>query len=161
MPTTLSSIPIQGSTSRKGRAGSTPSSSMQTPPAFPTTPIEKPSKNFSTIFAAFLRVSRQRIHSYNNLASHSKGIGNIDAENRGGLFGNMPGSAGGILSPPFNGSTPPYNKSRIPSIQDFEIIKPISRGAFGYCCWGQPCCILCSSLVCPHVLLLIHLSYHS
>ncbi|KAG0023885.1 hypothetical protein BGZ81_007899 [Podila clonocystis] len=131
LPTTLGSIPIQGSISRKGRTGSTSGSSMQTPPAFPTTPIEKPSKNFSTIFAAFLRVSRQRIHSYNNLASHSKGIGNIDAETKSGLFGNMPGSAGGILSPPFNGSTPPYNKSRVPSIQDFEIIKPISRGAFG------------------------------
>ncbi|KAI9233890.1 MAG: kinase-like domain-containing protein [Podila humilis] len=102
---------------------------MQTPPAFPATPIEKPSKNFSTIFAAFLRVSRQRINSYNNLASHSKGIGNSD-EIRGGLFGNSSGSAG-IHSPPFNGSTPPYNKSRVPSIQDFEIIKPISRGAFG------------------------------
>ncbi|KAF9337656.1 hypothetical protein BG006_003569 [Podila minutissima] len=131
LPTTFGSIPIQGPISRKGRAGSTPSSSMQTPPTFPTTPIEKPSKNFSTIFAAFLRVSRQRIHSYNNLASHSKGIGNIDAETRGGLFGNTPGSAGGILSPPFNGPTTPYNKSRVPSIQDFEIIKPISRGAFG------------------------------
>ncbi|KAG0363709.1 hypothetical protein BG005_008079 [Podila minutissima] len=131
LPTTFGSIPIQGSISRKGRTGSTPSSSMQTPPTFPTTPIEKPSKNFSTIFAALLRVSRQRIHSYNNLASHSKGIGNTDAETRGGLFGNMPGSAGGILSPPFNGPTTPYNKSRVPSIQDFEIIKPISRGAFG------------------------------
>ncbi|KAG0081056.1 hypothetical protein BGZ92_000384, partial [Podila epicladia] len=131
LPTTLGSIPIQGSISRKGRTGSTPSSLMQTPPTFPTTPIEKPSKNFSTIFAAFLRVSRQRIHSYNNLASHSKGVGNIDAETRGGLFGNMPGSSGGILSPPFNGPTTPYNKIRVPSIQDFEIIKPISRGAFG------------------------------
>ncbi|KAF8986345.1 hypothetical protein BGZ52_009062 [Haplosporangium bisporale] len=129
LPTTLDSIPIQGSISRKGRTGSTPSLSMQTPPAFPTTPVEKPSKNFSTIFAAFLRVSRQRINSYNNLASHSKGIGNSD-EIRGGLFGNSSGSAG-IHSPPFNGSTPPYNKSRVPSIQDFEIIKPISRGAFG------------------------------
>ncbi|KAF9377526.1 hypothetical protein CPC16_011786 [Podila verticillata] len=129
LPTTLDSIPIQGSISRKGRTGSIPSLSMQTPPAFPATPIEKPSKNFSTIFAAFLRVSRQRINSYNNLASHSKGIGNSD-EIRGGLFGNSSGSAG-IHSPPFNGSTPPYNKSRVPSIQDFEIIKPISRGAFG------------------------------
>ncbi|KAG0337549.1 hypothetical protein BG004_007604 [Podila humilis] len=129
-PTSLSSIPIQGSMSRKGRLGSTPSSSMQTPPTFPTTPTDKPSKNFSTIFAAFLRVSRQRINSHNNLASLPKGSGNSDAEGRnGGLFTNSTG--GGVLSPPFNGSTPPYNKSRVPSIQDFEIIKPISRGAFG------------------------------
>ncbi|KAF9416736.1 hypothetical protein BGZ94_010149 [Podila epigama] len=141
-------IPIQGASSRKGKGGSTPSSSLQTPPAFPTTPIEKPSKNFSTIFAAFLRVSRQRINSYNNLASHSKGHGHHEVEGKsgnGGLFGNLytsgagtgtgtgtgAAATNGVLSPPFNASTPPYNKSRIPSIQDFEIIKPISRGAFG------------------------------
>ncbi|KAI7828217.1 kinase-like domain-containing protein [Gamsiella multidivaricata] len=100
---------------------------MRTPPTFPVTPSEKPSKNFSTIFAAFLRVSRQRINSYNNLAGQSRSNSGDGESSRGGLFGNGPA---GVLSPPFNSSTPPY-KSRVPSIQDFEIIKPISRGAFG------------------------------
>lgn len=123
-------IPIQSSQSGKGRAGSTPNASIQTPPAFPLTPSEKPSKNFSTIFAAFLRVSRQRINSYNNLAGQSKGQSGDGESGRTGLFGTSGGGSSGVLSPPFNASTPPY-KSRVPSIQDFEIIKPISRGAFG------------------------------
>ncbi|KAI8601934.1 kinase-like domain-containing protein [Dissophora ornata] len=116
---------IQSSLSRKRRSGSTPNTSIQTPPTFPATPLEKPSKNFSTIFAAFLRVSRQRINSYNNLASQSKGSTGENESGRGGIFGASSGGASSVLS-----STPPY-KSRVPSIQDFEIIKPISRGAFG------------------------------
>ncbi|KAF9352546.1 hypothetical protein BGX26_009666 [Mortierella sp. AD094] len=122
-------IPIQSSLTRKVRSGSIPGTSLQTPPTFPTMPMEKPSKNFSTIFATFLRVSRQRINSYNNLAGQSKGISGDNESSRGGLFGTSGGAPSGILSPPLNG-TPPY-KSRVPSIQDFEIIKPISRGAFG------------------------------
>ncbi|KAF9580689.1 hypothetical protein BGW38_002566, partial [Lunasporangiospora selenospora] len=115
-------IPIQSGAIRKGRSGSTPSSSVQTPQGFPTTPSEKPSKNFSTIFAAFLRVSRQRIHS------HNVGSKQGDQEGgRGGFFGSS--NYGGVLSPPFGGAS--AYKSRVPSIQDFEIIKPISRGAFG------------------------------
>ncbi|KAG0206964.1 hypothetical protein BGX28_001713 [Mortierella sp. GBA30] len=126
-----SGTPIQASLARKGRSGSIPNAtSMQTPPMFASSsaPLEKPSKNFSTIFAAFLRASRQRIHSYNNLAGHSKGhhIGDGHEPGRNGLFA----GAGGVLSPPYNGATAAY-KSRVPSIQDFEIIKPVSRGAFG------------------------------
>ncbi|KAI1297543.1 hypothetical protein EDD11_007099, partial [Mortierella claussenii] len=121
------SIPIQSAVSRKGYSRSPPNALIQTPPTFPSTPTEKPSKNFSTIFAAFLRVSRQRINSYNNLASQSKGHSSEGENSRGGLFGI---SGGGVLSPPFNSSTAQY-KTRVPSIQDFEIIKPISRGAFG------------------------------
>ncbi|KAF9108899.1 hypothetical protein BGX27_008185 [Mortierella sp. AM989] len=120
-------IPIQTSLAKKYRSGSTASVSVQTPPSFPTTPLEKPSKNFSTIFAAFLRVSRQRINSYNNLAGQSKGGSGDNEYGRSGLFSG--GGPSGTLSPPISG-TPPY-KSRVPSIQDFEIIKPISRGAFG------------------------------
>ncbi|KAF8978205.1 hypothetical protein BGZ46_006723 [Entomortierella lignicola] len=119
-------IPIQSSFARKVRSGST---SAQTPPNYPFIPSEKPSKNFSTIFAAFLRVSRQRIYSYNNLAGQSKGASADSESSRGGLFGTSGGTPSGVLSPPYGG-TPPY-KSRVPSIQDFEIIKPISRGAFG------------------------------
>ncbi|KAG0371496.1 hypothetical protein BGX24_001582, partial [Mortierella sp. AD032] len=89
---------------------------------------EKPSKNFSTIFAAFLRASRQRINSYNNLAGQSKGISGDSETGRNGFFGG--GGPAGVLSPPFNNAAHAY-KSRVPSIQDFEIIKPISRGAFG------------------------------
>ncbi|KAF9275415.1 hypothetical protein BGZ68_010816, partial [Mortierella alpina] len=123
---TMPGIPIQSSLARKGRSGS-----IQTPPTFPSSaPSEKPSKNFSTIFAAFLRVSRQRIHSYNNLAAQSKGHnGEGNEPGRNGLFGGS-GAGAGVLSPPFNGSAAAY-KSRVPSIQDFEIIKPVSRGAFG------------------------------
>ncbi|KAF9537926.1 hypothetical protein EC957_007444, partial [Mortierella hygrophila] len=88
---------------------------------------EKPSKNFSTIFAAFLRASRQRINSYNNLAGQSKGISGEAETGRNGFFGG--GGPSGVLSPPFNNAS--AYKSRVPSIQDFEIIKPISRGAFG------------------------------
>ncbi|KAF9938027.1 hypothetical protein BGZ65_000575, partial [Modicella reniformis] len=116
----------QSSTGRKGRT-STQFTSMQTPSSFRTVSTEKSSKNFSTIFAAFLRASRQRINSVNNLAGQSRGNSGEGESNRGGLFGS--GGPGGVLSPPFNGSTP--YKSRVPSIQDFEIIKPISRGAFG------------------------------
>ncbi|KAF9177830.1 hypothetical protein BGZ50_008317 [Haplosporangium sp. Z 11] len=120
--------PIQSTQARKGRSGSIPNASTQTPPTFPTTSLEKPSKNFSTIFATFLRVSRQRIHSYNNLSGQSKGDND---SGRNGLFGTSGGGpSAGVLSSPFNNSTNPY-KSRVPSIQDFEIIKPISRGAFG------------------------------
>ncbi|KAG0357218.1 hypothetical protein BGZ54_000407, partial [Gamsiella multidivaricata] len=79
-------IPIQSSLSRKGRSVSTPSTSMRTPPTFPVTPSEKPSKNFSTIFAAFLRVSRQRINSYNNLAGQSRSNSGDGESSRGGLF---------------------------------------------------------------------------
>ncbi|KAG0053943.1 hypothetical protein BGZ83_000169, partial [Gryganskiella cystojenkinii] len=178
--TVSSSIPIpktkSASSIAPGKKGSRAGSNHSG--AFPTTPTSKnadskPSKNFSTIFAAFLRVSRQRINSYNNLASQNKsgnnGTGNnsliieydqdggggpADPEaarsgisdglfNSGSSSGSGPGNnsldqsiqgnsgtgAAGVLSPPF-GSTPPY-KSRVPSIQDFEIIKPISRGAFG------------------------------
>ncbi|KAG0280247.1 hypothetical protein BGZ96_001616 [Linnemannia gamsii] len=91
-------------------------------------PSEKPSKNFSTIFAAFLRASRQRINSYNNLAGQSRGISGETETGRNGFFGG--GGPAGVLSPPFNNAASAY-KSRVPSIQDFEIIKPISRGAFG------------------------------
>ncbi|KAG9323371.1 hypothetical protein KVV02_007485 [Mortierella alpina] len=128
---TMPGIPIQSSLARKGRSGSIAHGSIQTPPIFPSsTSSEKPSKNFSTIFAAFLRVSRQRIHSYNNLAAQSKGHNGESSESgRNGFFGGGGGGAG-VLSPPFNGSASAY-KSRVPSIQDFEIIKPVSRGAFG------------------------------
>ncbi|KAF9576041.1 hypothetical protein EC968_000601 [Mortierella alpina] len=128
---TTPGIPIQSSLARKGRSGSIAHGSIQTPPSFPSsTPLEKPSKNFSTIFAAFLRVSRQRIHSYNNLAAQSKGHnGEGNESGRNGFFGGGGGGAG-VLSPPFNGSAAAY-KNRVPSIQDFEIIKPVSRGAFG------------------------------
>ncbi|KAF9083989.1 hypothetical protein BGX23_010933 [Mortierella sp. AD031] len=111
---------------RKKRTGSMSAAQPQGPPGL-SGPSEKPSKNFSTIFAAFLRASRQRIHSYNNLAGHSKGFAGDTESGRNGFFGSGPG---GVLSPPFNNSTSAY-KSRVPSIQDFEIIKPISRGAFG------------------------------
>ncbi|KAF9364746.1 hypothetical protein BGX34_000550 [Mortierella sp. NVP85] len=97
---------------RKGRGG-------------PVVSTEKPSKNFSTIFAAFLRASRQRINS--NLAGQSRGNSGEGEPGRGGLFGNS--GPGGVLSPQNSGSG--HHKSGIPSIQDFEIIKPISRGAFG------------------------------
>ncbi|CAO3574708.1 unnamed protein product [Mortierella alpina] len=129
--TTMPGIPIQSSAARKGRSGSIAHGSTQTPPSFPSSaPSEKPSKNFSTIFAAFLRVSRQRIHSYNNLAAQAKGHnGEGNESGRNGFFGGGGGGAG-VLSPPFNGSAAAY-KSRVPSIQDFEIIKPVSRGAFG------------------------------
>jgi hypothetical protein len=109
---------------RKKRSGSM---SVQGPSGL-SGPSEKPSKNFSTIFAAFLRASRQRINSYNNLAGQSKGISGEAETGRNGFFGN--GGPGGVLSPPFNNASSAY-KSRVPSIQDFEIIKPISRGAFG------------------------------
>ncbi|KAG0010063.1 hypothetical protein BGZ80_001821 [Entomortierella chlamydospora] len=123
-PSHRKGIPIQSSLTRKTRSGSI----TGTPPAFPSTSVEKPSKNFSTIFATFLRVSRQRINS-NNFSGQSKGASGDNESGRGGLFGTSGGAPSGVLSPPFNG-TPPY-KSRVPSIQDFEIIKPISRGAFG------------------------------
>ncbi|KAF9120042.1 hypothetical protein BGW39_011706 [Mortierella sp. 14UC] len=110
---------------RKKRSGSL--SAAQGPSGFSGT-SEKPSKNFSTIFAAFLRASRQRINSYNNLAGQSKGITGDAETGRNGFFGGS--GPGGVLSPPFNTSAHAY-KSRVPSIQDFEIIKPISRGAFG------------------------------
>ncbi|GJJ69241.1 serine/threonine-protein kinase RIM15 [Entomortierella parvispora] len=162
------SVPIQTTSSSTSIAGKKGSKNQN---VFPLTPTathseSKPSKNFSTIFAAFLRVSRQRINSYNNLANQSSKSGNSlsssghgqitgapanyngqpDVEsnrNGGGSSGSGSGNAqsglsgggaasalgGGVLSPPF-GSNPAY-KSRVPSIQDFEIIKPISRGAFG------------------------------
>ncbi|KAF9910233.1 hypothetical protein EC991_006961 [Linnemannia zychae] len=110
---------------RKKRSGSL--SAAQGPSGLSGT-SEKPSKNFSTIFAAFLRASRQRINSYNNLAGQSKVIAGDTEASRNGFFGG--GGPGGVLSPPFNTSAHAY-KSRVPSIQDFEIIKPISRGAFG------------------------------
>ena len=165
------SVPIQTTSSSTSIAGKKGAKNQN---AFlPLTPTgthseTKPSKNFSTIFAAFLRVSRQRINSYNNLANQSSKSGNSlsssghgqstgaaanyngqsDLEsNRNGSGSSGPGFGnglssqngsggaiagtlgGGVLSPPF-GSNQPY-KSRVPSIQDFEIIKPISRGAFG------------------------------
>ncbi|KAK5827848.1 kinase-like domain-containing protein [Linnemannia elongata] len=110
---------------RKKRSGSV--SAAQGPSSL-SGPSEKPSKNFSTIFAAFLRASRQRINSYNNLAGQSKGISGEAETGRNGFFGG--GGPAGVLSPPFNNAASAY-KSRVPSIQDFEIIKPISRGAFG------------------------------
>ncbi|KAF9338670.1 hypothetical protein BGZ91_008234, partial [Linnemannia elongata] len=110
---------------RKKRSGSV--SAAQGPSGL-SGPSEKPSKNFSTIFAAFLRASRQRINSYNNLAGQSKGISGEAETGRNGFFGG--GGPAGVLSPPFNNAASAY-KSRVPSIQDFEIIKPISRGAFG------------------------------
>ena len=109
----------------KKRSGSV--SATQGPPGLSIS-SEKPSKNFSTIFAAFLRASRQRINSYNNLAGQSKGISGEAETGRNGFFGG--GGPAGVLSPPFNNAASAY-KSRVPSIQDFEIIKPISRGAFG------------------------------
>ncbi|KAF9394164.1 hypothetical protein BGX21_010466 [Mortierella sp. AD011] len=123
-PSHRKGIPIQSSLTRKARSGSI----AGTPPAFLSTSMEKPSKNFSTIFATFLRVSRQRINS-NNFSGQSKGASGDNESGRSGLFGTSGGAPSGVLSPSFNG-TPPY-KSRVPSIQDFEIIKPISRGAFG------------------------------
>ncbi|KAG0219966.1 hypothetical protein BGX31_011114 [Mortierella sp. GBA43] len=108
-----SGIHLQSSTSRKNRSGSNQHSSVQGTSNAPTASTEKPSKNFSTIFAAFLRASRQRINSVNSLAAK----GNNGEGDRSGLLG---ASAHGG-----------QGKSRVPSIQDFEIIKPISRGAFG------------------------------
>lgn len=110
---------------RKKRSGSVSAAQGQSGMSGPS---EKPSKNFSTIFAAFLRASRQRINSYNNLAGQSKGISGEAETGRNGFFGG--GGPTGVLSPPFNNAASAY-KSRVPSIQDFEIIKPISRGAFG------------------------------